>query len=104
MQVYLEAGGVVTLYHHGALGVHNGGARKAAPDGLKHQLWVHAGHLGQGEGLGHGLDITGHYNLVCKLGGVARAHLATAHHRGAHGQEHRLELIKHLLLAANHKA
>ena len=103
MQVNLEAGLVIALDHHGGLGVHDGRAGQTAADGLEHQLGVHARHLGQGQGLGQGLDVAGHDNLVGQLGGVARAHVAAAHHRGAHGAQDVLVLVKDLLLAAHHE-
>ena len=103
VQVDLKAGLVVALDHHGGLGVHHGGTGQAALDGLEDQLGVHTGLLGQGQGLGHGLDVAGHHDLVGQLGGVARAHVAAQDHGSAHGLQHGLEAVKDLLLAAHHE-
>ena len=84
MQVDLESGLIVALHHHRAFGIHDRRTSETALNGLENQFWVNTGLLGQGKGLGNSLNVTGHNNLVCQLGGVSCADFAATDDGSAH--------------------
>ena len=104
VQVNLEARLVIAGDHHRPLGVEYSGTGEAAADRVKHELGIDAGLLRQRECLRHRADVAGDDDLVCELGRVARADVAATGHGGTHLLQHRLEPVKNLLLAADHKA
>ena len=102
VQVDLEAGLEIAREDHRGFGVHDGGTREAALDGLKDLLRIDARPGGQEHRLRKRRDVERHDDLVGQLRGIARADLAAPHRARAHDEQEVLVLLEHLLVAADH--
>ena len=102
MQGDAKAGVKRALDHALTMHLQDLGRRKAAHQGL-----AHAGRIGTGlgckqQGLGHGLDVQGHDDLVRYLGSLAIAIAANKSDVFAHKLEHWLDALEGGVWAADH--